>query len=359
MIRWMAIRQRRRRSRARTCEALERLDRLLRAKLSVGDALSGAAVMHGRCRTLLAATHTRIRRGERLSTALQRAGAVLSPAETAVLRAGEQGGDLAAAVHLLHRHLQRQSDSRRAIRQAAAYPLILLLLAVLVLAFSAVAVLPAFAQLYHQQDARLPGLARALLASSRWSGEHALAIGLAWLALTAAASLSRVADRRGPGLFDRAALALPVVGSALRDRERIRFYGLVACLLRAGSDLGLALSVAAPAVSNRHLREHYRCLERLVRNGRRPSVAIARAGLDADGQDRGLLEVAEAGGDYAGSFEQLAALAEHRRAERLTLALRAAEPAAVAVVAIAVGVSAIAIYQPILGSSALLSTGLP
>ncbi len=94
---------------------------------------------------------------------------------------------------------------------------------------------------------------------------------------------------------------------------------------------------------------------RLLTKGNTLSHAWRRSGLDRNGSECGLLEIAEAAGDYPGAFDKLSALAATLEAELLARLSGLAEPAAVIFMALAVSGGALALYQPMLGSAMMAS----
>jgi len=152
-------------------------------------------------------------------------------------------------------------------------------------------------------------------------------------------------------LRDAALLAVPGVGSLVRSAELERLYALLGALIEAGLDLDAALALAEPTAGNRELRRRLQALRAHVRRGEPLSRALERARIDGSGEDAATLRAAEAGRGYAGALARLAATHANLRRARTAALLGAAEPAAVALMAILVGAVVLAIYEPILGGA--------
>jgi type II secretory pathway component PulF len=88
------------------------------------------------------------------------------------------------------------------------------------------------------------------------------------------------------------------------------------------------------------------------------SAALERCALDSRGGDAAILRTAEAIGDYSASLERLATAARIERDELLDRTVRAVQPVSVAFMAIVVGATVLAVYQPVLGSASLLAGGM-
>ncbi|RMF21169.1 MAG: hypothetical protein D6760_10040 [Deltaproteobacteria bacterium] len=331
---------------------------LIGAGLPACDALRAGAALPGRCGRTMAAIAARVGGGERLASALGKAGLALSPAELAIVGAGERGGNLTATLFQLRDLLSERAELRAQVTRTAAYPTLLVLLTLAVVTAAGQFILPSIAAFHRQQGAQLPVLTRLLLASSdalvRWAP-----LLLPALVLCAAAySLARRAPRLRV-LSDHAVLALPLAGRLVAQGERGRFYALVAALLATGSEIDAALAMATPTVANSVIRAQCVRARQLLLKGMPISVAVARSGLDPSGEDRALLSVAEAGVGFHVCFSRLAAAAAARRSHTLALAARLAEPIAVSFVALAAGATVLAVYQPLLGTAGLLAEAMP
>jgi type II secretory pathway component PulF len=167
----------------------------------------------------------------------------------------------------------------------------------------------------------------------------------------------RAADSRFRTAADRALLAAPFAGTLVRTRERADFYATVACLLRAGVDLETAVESAVATIRNASLHAAAAATVRALRRGIALSAAVVRSGLDRAQRDAAMLRLGEATGDYAGTCERIAKLELEDYGRALDRISRVIEPAVLLVMAVAVSTAALAIYQPILGSAALMMGG--
>jgi type II secretory pathway component PulF len=340
-----------------TLAALDRLRTLIAAGMPHGDALRFGAAAGGRPAGHLSHASRLVERGAPLSDALRRAGIGLADADLALLRAGEASGTLAGTIGLLCERLAQRGDAKSRVFRALAYPCALLLVTVFVVLAMTTMVLPSFVTLYATSGAPIPTTTRAMLAFGavvRAYGLHALA-SLAFIA--AATRVLRTAHSRFRAATDHALLAAPFIGTLVRARERSDFYATVACLLRAGVDLETAVESAVATIGNASLRSHAAATVRGLRRGIALSAAVVRSGLDRAQRDAAMLRLGEATGDYAGTCERIAKLELEDYGCALDRISRVVEPAVLLVMAAAVSTAALAIYQPILGSAALMMGG--
>ena len=336
--------------------AISRLDALLSAGLPVGDAIAVGASAGGSAARLLVRVSRTMARGRGLAASLRQAVPRLLDADIALVEAGERCGDLAGAVAQLRLRLDDHAATRTRLAQASAYPVALAVMTFAVLVTMSVWVLPSFAAIYEGSSAELPAITRAVIALGAAVVDYgATGAATATSSFAVLAALRR--STRGRMLVDRALVASPVVGRLVRADERSRVYATLSSLLGAGVDLDEALGLSASAAVNREVRGALVRARSSVQRGLPLSTALARSGLDVAGRDAAVVRVAEATGDYAGCLGRLAVGARVERDELLSRIFRFVEPATVTFMAIVVGATVLAVYQPVLGSAALLAGG--
>ncbi len=343
----------------RTLDAVACLDELLRAGLATSDALAVAATLPGRQGRALAEVAASVARGHSLGRALEHSRLRLRPGEIAIVFAGEQGGDLAAAVGHLRQLLEEGARLRAEALRGAIYPAGLITVCAAVVVFAGRIVLPAIASANIGAGAQLPVSTRVVLAAAGQLTRTGPPAALLAVVLAAAAAIVARRNPRARLLLGHLALATPFLGRIIAASSRARFYGLAAALLRAGANIDEAIALAARAVSNEPLRLCCARAHALLTRGVPLSHAVARCGLDRTGRDRALLAVAEAGSGYAVCLERLSAVARSEYRHTVGLAMRLVEPAALGAVALVAAVTVLAVYQPLLAAAGAFSRTWP
>lgn len=334
------------------------LHELAEAGIPSDQAMAITARSHGTPGRLAVRISKSLHGGLSLGAALARLDAPLSKAELALITAGESSGRSAQALALLLTSLSESSKLRSEVIRAAAYPALLLNLTVAVIIAMAVAVMPMLASLYASMGVELPATTRAMLQLGDLLANYGLAIVAACSLVVAAVHFANTRWPVAAQSWDRTLLRIPVVGTVVSAGERRNLYATLAALLAAGSDLEHALRLSVHTITNTQMAAAAGRLIRSVRRGVELSQALERSGLDPSGSDSALVRIAEATGDYAGALQRAAAAAAGQRRAALQRLCSLAEPLAVALMAVAVGLTVVSIYQPVLGSAALLSDGL-
>lgn len=222
------------------------------AGISILDALEMIADSTGNKR-MAAALRTMvddIRDGETLPQAARAHAAIFPNYYIAMLEAADRTGNLPATFETLAGYLERDTASRRAVKSALAYPLILVGMgAVAVVVLSAV-VLPKFVDFFTELDVQLPLPTRMLLASTAFISARWPVMALSIGAVVAAGGLY-ARSTSGGYRVDHLKLRMPIVGALLRDTALERFCRVLSNLSAAGVPLVDALRLSGSVVGNK------------------------------------------------------------------------------------------------------------
>ncbi|HUA09693.1 MAG TPA: type II secretion system F family protein [Candidatus Acidoferrales bacterium] len=258
---------------------------LIRAGVPIRRALEVATgnCRDARLREALEAVSSDIEGGSELSGAMLRRPKEFSRVHVAMIRAGEVGGALDEILERLASLLERHNATRKRLRAAMAYPLIVAAAAVALVLFLVGSTMPAFASMFVQMHVALPWTTRVLMAMG-----EALRSPLAWIALAAAAAagaaLVRLARRFDAAALqiDRLVLAAPVFGSVIRKAVIARFARTLGTLLHAGVPLLAAIEAAADVVENAVYLRFARLLGTALGEGTAIAAALERSALFDD-----------------------------------------------------------------------------
>jgi general secretion pathway protein F len=319
---------------------------LLDAGLSLVEAIDllAAKERDRAAAAVLRALRDDLHRGSRFADALQRQPHAFPDLFVAAARAAQGSGDLQEA---LTRYLEYRAQIDRVrdkLVSASVYPLLLLGVGSLVLAFMLFYVVPKFSRLYDEIGGELPALTRVLVAWGALLEAHAAAVTVTALAALALAgfALTRPALHRwlAPRLW-----RLPALGERLRVYELARFYRTLGMLLKSGIALPAALDMAGGLLSP--LLRH--ALERAataVRAGQPVSAAFEREGLTTQVSLR-LLAVGERSGRMPQMVTRIASFHDDELARWIDWFVRLFEPALMLLIGALVGLIVVLLYLPI------------
>jgi len=191
-----------------------------------------------------------IKGGATLSETVSRYPQVFPSYYSTILAAAERSGDLAEALATLNIYLERDLRSKRAVRSAMTYPIVLMLLTILAISVLSLVVLPRFETFFTSLNVKLPITTRMLLNTTRFIGQW-------WWALLTGFALTVIGfgiiSRTNKGRFqiDRALLHMPVFGDLINLVALERFCRVLSTLVKTKVALPDAMSLAGKATGNR------------------------------------------------------------------------------------------------------------
>ena len=166
-----------------------------------------------------------------------------------ILNAAERSGDLPGALETLNSYLERDLRSKRAVKSAMTYPIVLVLLTILAVSVLSLVVLPKFEVFFASLDVKLPLTTRMLLSTTGFLGAYWWALLLG--AITIGALLfAAYKNKKGRLRIDAVILKLPLFGSLIQLIALERFCRVLSTLVRTNVPLPDALTLAGRAANN-------------------------------------------------------------------------------------------------------------
>lgn len=342
-VRW---RWRRPPSRRQLAVAVRSLADLVGAGIPLERALQATiGLSQGRVAEGLGAARQAIRDGATFSEGLEREAGVFPRSAVGLVRAGERGSTLDAALSAAADQLESEAELAGRLRGALAYPLLVLAVALGSVLVLGLVVVPRFAELIQGSGGVLPTSTRAILGVSaglaRWG----------WIGLVAFVPIvviwrSGRLERRFNREIHRMLLRAPVVGRIRRGLASARICQVLSGTLAGGMPLLEAVAVAEEATADLELRARMHAVRERLRRGE----AFATALEEEDAMDPAavqLLRVGEASGrvgELAGRAANVL-LGEARRSIEAAVGLL--EPALVVILGSGVAFMAAALLRAV------------
>jgi len=306
-------------------------------------------------RAIVGTVHAGVVEGRRLADAMAREPRSFPPLYRAMVAAGESSGTLPAILDRLAALLERQAEIRGKLITALAYPTILAVVALGVVAALMIFVVPQVVEQFDTVGQALPLLTRVVI----WVS--ALLAGW-WWAMLLAAGLSALGfwqALRQPPIrlaFDGWLLRLPLVGRLIRNLHAARMARTLGTMVASRLPLLEGLQLTAGTVHNRRLRAASDEIVEAIRGGGGLSAAMRRAGVFPP-----LLTYLAASGEAAGRLDEMLERAAdylEREFDRFTAtALSLLEPAIIVVMGGIVATIVLSILLPILQLNTLAGGG--
>lgn len=313
---------------------------LLDALEAIADPQAPAALRRG----LDIAVH-KLRQGERVASALEAGVPGYPPYVYALVAAGEASGKLPRVLKEASAQLILEDRLRRDVTNALTYPALLLTAGAGAVAFMMTAVVPRFADMLRSQPAEATGAAGVVLAMS----DAVRTYGWAMLGAVILIAVLAVAAWRRPqtrGAVLSALAKLPLARGLILARARATWARVMSLATGAGVGVLEAANLARAAVAHGPLDTTLAKAVADLRDGREIDVAFAPAFERAD---RSLLRA----GQRSGALPEMFAVIAERHEDDLRDALKRltalVEPAAIAIVALAIGAVVLSLVTAMTG----------
>lgn len=229
-------------------------------------------------RDALQAVIQELQQGKAFSTALSEHKLEFPDLYVRTITVGERTGNLQAVLRQLAAYMEREEKLIRKLRDAMAYPAVVLMVAVFVVVIILTVALPPMAALFQSFQAELPWPTRALIAISQFVSSYGLYTIFALLLLTAlTAWLSTLPF--GRRLRDQVMLHLPLIGEMTREGQWVRFCHTVASLTHAGLTLPETIELVLQTTGNVIVREALGRVRAALLSGQGLATPMAREKL--------------------------------------------------------------------------------
>ena len=201
-------------------------------------------------KNIIAGVRAQIEGGASLSDALSKYPDVFEELYVSMVEAGETGGLLADTAGRLAQHLEAQAKLRRKVVSAMMYPAIVTFVAFILTTAMIIWIVPAFASIYDDFDAALPGPTQFLVNVSNFTRKYALFVFGTLTALIFAIGRFRKTEQ-GAYLWDNLMLRLPIFGELMAKVALSRFASTFSQLTRSGVPILHALEITSVATGNK------------------------------------------------------------------------------------------------------------
>ena len=192
--------------------------------------------------------------GATFSASLKRHPQIFSTLYTNMVEAGEAGGILDTILNRLAAYIEKAMTLKKRIKTAMFYPSTIVTVAVVVVIFLLIYVIPTFEQLFEGFGATLPLPTVIVLEASRIVRAYVLVM----LAGLVAAVVGLRFYYRTPGgkmAIDKLLLRLPVVGSLIRKVAVAKFTRTLGTLISSGVSILEGLDITARTAGNKVVEE--------------------------------------------------------------------------------------------------------
>src|SRR5436309_1068727 len=159
-----------------------------------------------------------------------------------MVKAGEAGGALEIILKRLADFKEKAQSLKRKITGAMVYPTVVILVAVLILTFIMIYIIPKFEKIFKDFKMKLPALTEWLMATSNWFAEFWYVLPLFPLGFYLLLKLIRL-SKTGNYALDRLYLWIPIIGVLIEKTNVARTMRTLGTLIASGVPILEALAI--------------------------------------------------------------------------------------------------------------------
>lgn len=265
-----------------------------------------------------------------------------------MVRAGEVGGVLEVVLTRLAEFQEKAQKIKNRVASAMVYPVIVMILAIAIMSFLLIFIVPKFEQIFHDMlgDKPLPAITTFVINISRFMQQH---YGIIFGALCAFVVAYKLLARTkaGSAFADRVKLRAPMFGDLLRKTAISRFSRTLGTLVTSGVPILQALNITrqtagnaviAGAISQVHdsVKEGESIVMPLEASGAFPPMVIS------------MIDVGEETGQLPEMLLKIAEVYDDEVDNSVAGLTSMLEPIMIVILALVVGTIVIALFMPLI-----------
>jgi general secretion pathway protein F len=317
---------------------------LLQSGLNLVEAIEALSLRQDHTRTVLQGILQSLQQGKSFSAALERQPEVFPPLYFATVKAAERTGDLGNALSRYIAYDNQVSLLKKKIISASIYPMLLIIVGGLVIAFLMGFVVPKFSSVYEGTGADLPWMSQMMLQWGTLISQH----GETMLAILVGSIIGLILVFKTPSMRQamvRAIWRIPAVGAKLQLYQLARFYRTLGMLLAGGTPIMTAIDSLGGLLDS-SMALSLQQAQTMISQGQPLSHAFKTAGMTTPIGERMLL-VGERGGNVAQMMDSIAGFYDEELARWIDWFTKLFEPLLMLFIGLVIGVVVLLLYMPI------------
>lgn len=272
-----------------------------------------------------------------------------------MIKAGEAGGALEIILKRLAEFKEKAQSLARRIKGAMIYPCVVIGVAVIILSFIMIFIIPKFESIFADFKMKLPYITEVLIATSRWFVKYWYVIPLFPVAIWLTLKLIRM-NKSGAYMLDKIKLSLPVSGMLVEKTIVARTMRTLGTLISSGVPILEALAIVKETAMNEVFEEAFQKVYESIREGETIAAPLKESRL-VDDMVVNMIDVGEETGDLDTMLNKVADVYDEEVDVLVESLISLLEPIMIVVLGFIVGTIVIALFMPLLGLLEGLSGG--
>lgn len=287
-----------------------------------------------------------IQNGSTFADALRKHSLYFDDLYISLVAAGEEAGQLEKTFDDISTNLEKAEVTKKKIKKALTYPVIVLLFSVVVTAILMIKVVPVFADFFVNNGGELPALTQMVVNISNFFVEKGVYMLIGIVAAIFFFFFFKKRNKKFRDKVNAFSLKIPLIGGILRCGANARFARTISVLFDSGVPLMSGLTVTAPATGNPIYEAAVLRIREDVQNGQQMSFAMKNVGLFPNIAVQ-MTAIGEESGNLGEMLGRVGKFYEEELDWRIDNLTQLIEPAIMAFLAVVVGGLLVAMYLPI------------
>ena len=336
---------------------LSQLSIMLKARVSLVrslEILQEQARSHG-MKTILGELVNDVRKGYSFSVSLSRRPDVFNPLVVVTAEVGQESGRLPEVLTSLAEHLEKMNSLKKKVTQAMAYPILVLSVALLVVLFLLLYIVPTFADMFRSAQVEIPFATQVVIDLSNTLSAYwqYIVVGLTAGGVLFTWVFRARIDRR---VVEKYGFRIPWIGSVMITNCTARFCRTLGTMLQSQVPLVEALTVTKRIFTNESLRAEIERLTNYVKQGRAVADPLSTSKLFSPMVAQ-MIAVGEETSELDAMLIRVASFYEEEIVDKMETLTTVIEPILIVFLGIIVGTVLITMYMPMFEMANALGGG--
>jgi len=265
-----------------------------------------------------------------------------------MVKAGELGGVLEVVLSRLAEFQEKAAKIKNKVVAAMIYPIIVMTMAIAIMGFLLVFIVPKFEAIFHDMlgDKPLPAITTLVISASRFVQDHWLVIiGLLFAVVVGYKFANRTAG--GRSTIDRLKLYLPLFGDVIRKTAISRFARTLGTLVTSGVPILQALEITGETAGNMAIADAISQVHERVKGGESIVQPLEASGAFPP-MVVSMIDVGEETGQLPDMLLKIADVYDDEVDSSVAGMTAALEPIMIVFLALIVGTIVIALFMPLI-----------
>jgi len=263
-----------------------------------------------------------------------------------MVKAGEAGGALETILKRLADFKEKAQTLKRKITGAMVYPVVVIMVAVCILTFIMLFIIPKFEKIFKDFNMKLPAITEMLMNTSRWFTNYWYVLPLFPLSFWLLLKLIRL-NKSGSYALDRIYLWIPIVGPLIEKTIVARTTRTLGTLIASGVPILEALSIVRETATNLVFERMYQRVYESIREGDTIAQPLKESRL-VDDMVINMIDVGEETGDLDTMLYKIADVYDEEVDVMVESLISLLEPIMIVVLGLIIGTIVIALFMPLL-----------